>query len=278
MDPAGSTWAVSGSPFDLALCDLKEQRQPSGLIGWVSSLAFSGTSPLVAVVPFGDVGPDVAMGFSPRPPRVFRLEGSRWEAISWAPLPEINDRSKTWTSQLKAETDALICSGPKSIWLASWSAYRVQEVSAFEKPKRELLVGSGKVEWVSFTAQERARNDADLRRRGLDPRTNQGGKVYPQNVIRAIVCGRDGLIYLFVTTGERLALDRFDPTQQVLERVMLDGVKVSGGPMTAVMANDELIFGGRFVEDGLWRISLEDLATARWKPVLGARIDGKPMP
>jgi hypothetical protein len=74
----------------------------------------------------------------------------------------------------------------------------------------------------------------------------------------------------------RLALDRFDPSQNLLERVLLDGVTVSSGPMTAALSGDELWLGGRLAADGLWRISLEDLTAARWKPVKGVTIDGKP--
>ena len=62
-----------------------------------------------------------------------------------------------------------------------------------------------------------------------------------------------------------------------LERAYLAKVEVSGGPMTAVLTSDEIVFGGRFIEDGLWRISLEALSEATWTPVLGARLDGKPL-
>ena len=42
------------------------------------------------------------------------------------------------------------------------------------------------------------------------------------------------------------------------------------------LTGGDLVFGGRYIEDGLWQIGLEDLAEASWKPVRGARISGKP--
>lgn len=277
MDPSGSTWAVSGTAFDLALCDFKEQKRPDGLAGFISSVTFSGTQPLVAVAGGGS-RPDLARPISPRVPRVFGLEGSRWKPVSWAALPELEDPSIGVMTQIKAQTDSLICSGPKrSIWLASWNAYRLQEVSDTETPKREVVVGSPKVKWAERAEKEQGALNTSLKKQGLDPKKNRSGQVYPENVIRANLCGRDGLIYLLVTTGDGIALDRFDPTVNTLERVLLDGVKVGGGPMTAVLGSGELVMGGRFTEDGLWRISLEDLASASWKPVPGARVNGKPI-
>lgn len=278
MDPSGSTWAVAGTAFDLALCDFREEKRPAGLSGFVSSVTFSGTGPLVAVAGGGS-RPDVARPISAKVPRVFGLEGSRWKAVSWDSLPEISDRTIGVMTQIKAQTDSLVCASPKknSIWLASWNAYRLREVSDSEKPKRELLVGSGKLTWAEWSPKEREALSANLKKQGVDTTKNRGGQVYAQNVIRANLCGRDGLIYLLVTTPEGFALDRFDPVVNTLERVLLDGVKSGEGPMTAVLGSDELLLGGRFTTDGLWRIALEDLASAAWMPVPGARVNGKPI-
>src|SRR5579863_40555 len=163
-------------------------------------------------------------------------------------------------AQIKAQTDFLICTGPKdAIWLASWNSYRLQKLSVSEKPEREIVVGSGEVEWQK------------LEKKGSPPRT------VPRGVVRALLCGpRESVLYLVVSTVDGLALDRFDPSQNVLERVLLDGLTVSSGPMTAALGADELWLGGRIAADGLWRISLQDLAAARWKPVKDVKADGKP--
>lgn len=271
MDPAGSNWVVGSSPWEVEVCDLSKSVRPTGFSGLVSSVTFSKSGPLVAVVPGGNFGPDGSRGESQKAPRVLKLEEKTWKTAVATSIPN----PRTPFTQLKAEADTLICTGPKSgIWLASWNAYRVQEASAFERPKRELLVGNGKVKWAAWSPEEKAKIDADARKKGLDPGKNQATGV-PENILRAMVCGRDGLIYLFVTTDKGLALDRFDPSLQTLERVLLEGVKVGGGPMTAVLSSGEIVFGGRFIEEGLWRLSLDDIPAASWKPVPGARLNGK---
>ncbi|HEV3458865.1 MAG TPA: hypothetical protein VHG32_20120 [Thermoanaerobaculia bacterium] len=129
-------------------------------------------------------------------------------------------------------------------------------VSASEKPEREIAVGSSEVEWQK---QEKT------------------GRTVPRGVVRALVCAQEGVLYLLVfNRADGLALDRFDPSINVLERVLLDGATVSSGPITAALGADELLLGSRVAADGLWRISLENLAAARWKRVTGVRIDRKP--
>lgn len=276
MDPAGSTWVVSTSIQEVALCDFVEQKRPAGLAGWVSSVTFSATAPLVAVVPFGGRSMDLAGQVEPRVPRVFELDRSTWKPVSWAPLPEVSDPKLGAFTQIKAQTDSLICSGPKdSIWLASWNSYRLEEVSDSERPQHTLVVGSGKVAWEKRSQDEQESGMAEARKRGRDPKGVV--PVYPRNVIRSILCGRDGLIYLIVSSDKGIAIDRFSPSMATLERAYLAKVEVSGGPMTAVLTSDEIVFGGRFIEDGLWHISLEALSEASWTPVLGARLDGKPL-
>jgi hypothetical protein len=289
MDPRGWRWAV-GSPDGLALCDFaKEQRSP-GLDWEVSSVTFSRSGPLVAVAASGPT-PDVATGqFQTKVPRVFGLEDDRWHPVIWAPVPELKDLPKdrmaaiaqikanplgAWTA-VKARSDSLICAGPKdAIWLASSNSYRLQKVSVSGslQPEREIVVGNGEVEWQKATAEERQHLARDLQAQGGHLIR---GSALPRGVIRALLCGGDGVVYLVVATTDGLALDRFSPSQNVLERVLLDGVTVSSGPMTVALAADELWLGGRMAADGLWRISLEDLDAARWQPVKDVTIDGKP--
>lgn len=276
MDPSGSTWVLSPTGFDLALCDFSEEKRPAGWSGMISSLAYSRTSPLAAVVPFG--GGTDATDDGRLKPRVLALERGRWEPVVMAPFPEApRPAPHGWLTQLKAETDTLLCADAKGLlWLASWNAYKVRKVSpGSSEPREELVVGAGRVEWKDFGSEEREGIAAGATKRGLDPAKNQGGRAYPQNVIRAILCSRDGLVYLVVSTDQGLALDRFDPSLRSLERVLLGGVEVGQGPMTAVLNNDGLLLAGRLVKDGVWRVAVADLESARWKPVPGARVNGK---
>jgi hypothetical protein len=292
MDPTGSIWAVS-SPDEVALCDFVKEQRPPGL-GWViSSLTYSRSGPLVAVTALGPP-PDATNYFKRTVPRVFGLSDGRWQPVVSAPIPaskkdlpadrlavlaELKAHPMDVLAESKAESDALICTTPKDeIWLASWNSYRLQRVSTSEKPEkpeREIVVGSGEVEWPKIEKKEQEREALNRKAQGVELIPSTVGGAVPRAVVRALLCGRE--IYLVVSTVEGLALDRFDPSQNVLERVLLEGATLSSGPMTAALGTDQLWLAGRFAADGLWRISLEGLATAHWKPVKDVRADGKPL-
>jgi hypothetical protein len=281
LEPKGSTWAVSSSR-ELALCDFVKEQRPPGLEWTVSSLTYSRSGPLVAVT---SLGPHAEAGepqFRKRVPRVFGLADGRWHPVAWAPVLELKEMPKNPLDVLaegKAQSDALICTGPKdAIWLAAWNTYRLQKLSASEKPEREIVVGSGNVEWQKLDKKEQDREARNRAAQGSNPLLQAFSvSAVPRGVVRALLCGRDGVLYLVVSTDEGLALDRFDPVQNVLERVLLGEATVSSGPMTAALGTDQLWLGGRVAADGLWRISLDDLAAARWKPVKGVRSNGKPV-
>jgi hypothetical protein len=278
MDPTGSTWAVS-SPTELGLCDFVKEQRPPGLDWVVSSLTFSRSGPLVAITGIGPTPDAAAARFKRTEPRVLGLKDDRWQPVVWGPIPEVKEQLKNPMAKIKAQTDFLICTGPKdAIWLASWNSYRLQKVSASEKPEREIVVGSGEVEWQKVEKKEQERENQERRAQGTDLIQGSAGRTVPRGVVRALLCGpRESVLYLVVSTVDGLALDRFDPSQNVLERVLLDGATVSAGPMTAALGADELWLGGRRGADGLWRISLQDLAAARWKPVKDVKADGKPV-
>jgi hypothetical protein len=216
-------------------------------------------------------------------PRVFAIVDGRWQPAVWSPIADFKEMPANPLAQGKAESDASICIGRKdAIWLASWNSYRLRKVSASsEKPEREVVVGSGEVEWEKLDKTAREREAQIRRAQAADLVQGPPTEGAPRGVIRALLCGRDGDLYLVVSTPDGLALDRFDPAQNVLERVLLDGATVSSGPMTAAFAPDQLgaeqlWVGGRLAADGLWRISLDDLAAAHWKLVKDVTIDGKP--
>jgi hypothetical protein len=280
MDPTGSSWAVS-SAHEVELCDFEKERRPEGL-QWVIS---SRSGPLIAVTDLGPAPGAAEARYKRTEPRVFGLKDDRWEAVAWGPISESKEMPEnplTLMAEGKAESDALICTGRKeSIWRASWNAYRLQKLSSSEKPEREIIVGKGEVEWQKLDKKEQAREAGDRKVQGLQLVAFGAGSSapVPRGVVRALLCAPDGALYLIVSTDDGLALDRFDPSQNLLERVLLDGAEVSAsGPMSATFSGDELWLGGRLARDGLWRISPEDLAAARWKPVKGVIIDGKPMP
>jgi hypothetical protein len=280
MDPSGSTWALSSPADELALCDFAKEQRPPGFEWVVSSLTFSRSGPLVAVAALGPA-PDVGTGlFKTKMPRVLGLADDRWQPLVWGPVPEFKAMPANPAAEIKAQTDSLICTGPKdAIWLASWNRYRLEKLSASERPEREIVVGSGNVEWQQLGKEEQEREGRGRMAEGSALIQGSFTGSVPRAIVRALLCGpRERVVYLVVSTADGLALDRFDPSQNTLERVLLDGVTtVSSGPMTAALSGGELWLGGRLAADGLWRVSLEDLVAARWKPVKDLRIDGKPV-
>jgi len=282
MDPEGTRWLVSNSLMGpLFLCDSAEQQRPSGFIGMVSSVTYSRTGPLVAVIPGGSQGPDPEnFAGTARVPRILALEDGRWKPVSTVPIPRVTNSSVAPIVQIKAQNDAFLCTGAKdSMWLASLNTYHLQQISSnTDKPTRDIAVGKNDVEWVKLTQREKTNIVTNLKDQGVSHPEAGIAQTYPRNVIRALVCEPHGTIYLLANTPDGLALDRFDPSQDLLERVLLEGVAASEGPMTVAFGTDELWIAGRTAAEGLWRISLNSLATAPWKRVQEMTIDGKAAP
>jgi hypothetical protein len=274
MDPYGSTWAV-GWPKEVALCDFDQEQHPSGLRSLISSVTYSASGPLVAVTSIGPPPDAAEPRFKKQIPRVLGLADGRWQPVVWAPVPSFKELPANPLAEGKAQTDSLVCTGKNdSTWLAYWNRYRLQKVS-HDGVEREIVVGSGDVLWQGLSKQEEEHEALVNRAQGADRILLPPlGATMPRGVVRALVCGRDGYIYLVVSTPEGLALDRFSPAQNLLERVMLDGATVSSGPMTVAFAGDELWLGGRLAADGLWRIPPEVLVAAQWQPVQDVRTTG----
>jgi hypothetical protein len=231
----------------------------------------------VAVTAIGPPPEASASRFATRVPRVLGLKDGQWQPVAWGPLPELHGRPDNPLPAIKAQTDSLICSGANdALWLAFWNRYRLQKLSDAEKPDREIIVGSGEVDWQKLAPEEEKQEAAGRKAQGFDhiavPPSAAG---IPRGMVRTLLCARAGYLYLVVSTPEGLALDRFSPSQNLLERVMLDGAAtVSSGPMTGALVGDQLWLGGRLSADGLWRISLEEIAAIRWKPVPNVRFNG----
>ncbi len=271
MDPDGSMWAV-GWPNEVVLCDHDKEQHPDGLRSLISSLAYSASGPLVAVTSIGPPADASEPRIQKTIPRVLGLADGRWQPVVWAPVPSFREMPANPLAEGKAQTDSLVCTAKNdATWLAYWNRYRLQKVSK-DGVEREVVVGSGDVVWQGLSKKEEEHEALVRSAQGADRiLLPPSGATMPRGVVRALVCGRDGYIYLVVSTPEGMALDRFNPTQNLLERVMLDGVAVSTGPMTAAFAGDELWLAGRLAADGLWKIPVEVLMAAQWQPVQDVR-------
>jgi hypothetical protein len=147
--------------------------------------------------------PDATNYFKRTVPRVFGLKDGRWQPVvsmpaaeSKRPVPadclavqaELAAHGREVLAESRAESDALLCITAKDeIWLASWNSYRLQRVPAGEKargPEREIVVGSGDVEWskLSKSEQERAARESQVQGSGLVPSTVGGAA--PRGVVR----------------------------------------------------------------------------------------------
>jgi hypothetical protein len=282
MDPVSLSWAVglAGSAKEVDLCDFSEQTTPPE-IGWViSSVTYSSSGPLVGVTCLGP-RPGLTSGHEKSVPRVFGLQDGRWQPIAWAPVAESKEMPANpmdGMAEAKAMSDASYCAGPNgALWAASWNSYHLQKLSSSATPEHDIVVGSGEMAWHKLDKEEEGHEQRASAAAGANrlmvPSSSAG---VPRGVVRALVCARDGYLYLVVSTPEGLALDRYNPSQSSLDRVMLDGATVSSGPMTVALTSDQLWLGGRLATDGIWRIPSEDLDTAHWKPVKNVKADGKP--
>jgi hypothetical protein len=280
MDPWGKSWAL-GWAMEVAICDFARQERPPALQWVISSLAYSALGPLVGVTSAGPV-PDVGTRRK-AVPRVFALKDHQWQPVAWAPITHFKEKPASpleGMAAAKAMSDASYCSGPNdALWMASWNSYHLAKLSTSEVPEHEVVVGSGEVELRKLDSQaqeqEQRESDAQGANRLPVPVSAEG---VPRGVVRALVCARDGDVYLVVSTPAGLALDRYNPSQRTLDRVLLVGAHMSSsGPMTAALTGDTLWLAGRLTTDGIWRIPLEELVNAPWKPVKDAREDGKPL-
>ncbi len=270
------------SPREVAVCDFSRQESFPDLRWVISSATYSSSGPLVSVTSLGPP-PDASDRFRKTVPRVFGLTNGRWQPVVSAPIGHFKEKPASAFEMMaasRAQTETLLCSGQGgALWSATQNSYRLQQLSfSSERPDHEIVVGSGEVQWQKLgkreQEQEAGRRAAQGANRALSPESPAG---VARAAVRALVCGRDGYVYLVVSTAEGLALDRFNPSQSTLERVLLEGVTVSSGPMSAALTPDQFWLGGRLAADGIWRIPVETLAVAHWKPVKEATEDGKPL-
>ncbi len=154
---------------------------------------------------------------------------------------------------------------------------RVRHYSPSGLLKNELVLGSGKIEWL-----ERKPADREAQQKRLDEALKKGGfsgamaapGTVPRATYRAIAIGRDGFVYLLAETTDGLALDRLQPNLPRYERLLLSGCDPGPGALNFVAGRHELILGARQGKGGTWEIPYQQLDDAKWKPVREAILDG----
>jgi len=271
MDSSGD-WVVREGPRVRLFRDGKEE--PVDELSWlVSGVGMLRGDPVVSVDP-------VRVKPGPKddgaPPLVLRWTGKAWETFVTEPLPA--GTKDPWdVGVVEDRTVLLLGDADGFLWVANANKYRIRRYSAAGKLRLELTVGDAKV---------RRREDAqkaqqDFERQAL--RTGGSGEKLTAQVatavpvIEALAAGRDGKTYFLVHNpgkGSDFSLDRYDPVRAMLERTGI--TLLDPGVITMASGKEGLYFAAFSGQRGRWKLGWEELDSATWKPVEGARIQGQP--
>lgn len=279
MSPSGDRWFLLSGVTVRLFEDGKEKVLPP--LEWKPwSLTLLGETPMVAAIPFPLGGRATDPKRVGTPPWLLQSDGDRWSStidlkgVSVADLLEKGNLNDT------IARNSVIMAGDRRgrLWAARQYGYRVQRFTSGGRPLLEITVDRGKIR------QKEESRGIEVKVKGGEPGSGdatqdpqrQKATYYPftaERVIYGLTEGRDGRMYFLVDTGAgSAALDRFDPSRSVLERIPIT-VPLKH-TFTLAAGKDALYLASYEAEEGRWRISWEDLESAPWKPVKGARIDG----
>jgi hypothetical protein len=271
MDSSGDWMVREGSRVRL-FRDGKEE--PVDELSWLlSGVGMLRGDPVVSVDPVR-VKPGPKDGGPP--PLVLRWTGKAWEALVTEPLPA--GMKDPWEMGVREDRAVLLLGDADGLlWVANANKYRIRRYSAAGRLRLELTVGEAKVR----RREDAGKAQQDFERQAL--RTGGSGENVTAQVatavpvIEALAAGRDGKTYFLVHNsgeGSDFALDRYDPARAVLERT---GVTLRDpGVITMASGKESLYFAAFSGQRGRWKLGWEELDSAIWKPVEGARIQGLP--
>jgi hypothetical protein len=242
--------------------DGKEKPLPR-LIWRPWGVGYVRSTPVVSVLPLhapanGTVVIQHGKEESTSAPVVMALAGDRWSPLIETAWPEQRDINSM------TETCARLLLGDRAgkLWSARTYGYVLERYSPAGRPLSKVLVDKGKAEHL---AAKDVKAPAEVRQEDR-PHFKPFLGVFK---ISDLAEGFDHRIYLLVQPGNGEAgvyLDRYDPTQSLLERVTL-GVELKGMATLAV-GRDGLYMAGHGGDQGRWRVSWEVLDLAEWKHVM----------
>jgi hypothetical protein len=282
LSPDGDRWLLFDTTGDrLTLLSGDELRDlPSS--GWdVSAVAYTDDGPVVAVLP-AQVGGQEATAPSGRPslekpPLLLRLDGQTWQVLVPGKVFETSNARAAGFQALVAERSSRLAAGPKgALWVAQQDAYIVRRYSRMGVLQGSLLVGGGRVQWRDRTEEDWKRLEAAAQAGGMKLNRSHLSRQEAVRVVRALTA-QDNRVYLVIETTAGLALDRWDPETQVLDRVQLAG-SVGPGRLSIAAGRDGLYIAGAHLGEPVWRLDLDRLETAKWKPVPEAVVESPPKP
>ena len=275
LSPAGDQWLVLAQGTVRLFVNGKEKPLPP--LSWLPwTVGFLRGTPVVGVMP--RLLPSAVLHLQDlgTVPWLLTLDNDRWSPLvehsgfsaeaAWKDRSKMNEWVAKYASAITPARDG-------KLWVASQYSYRVQRLSPSGKNLLEFDAGKGK-EQAPRKATMSAQAAATVRQAEA-----QGGKAQFQGftdtaVIADLVEGPDRAIYLLVhTAGEdSLAIDRYDPSQDVLERVPLS--LPGSGRLTLAAGKGGLHVAPFRATGGLWRISWTTLESAPWKAVEGFKVHG----
>ena len=266
MDPSGRNWLLLADGHLRFFPEGKEHDLPK-LDDQPWSVGFVRDVPIVAVIP------RPLEGRKGSPPWLLNADRNRWNTVvdftaSYAGDPTERGRR----NDVVAESAVLLTGDHQGrVWTGRRYAYRIERYTLGGRRLLDLQVGDGKV--------RRKENDKPVvvdvpaagTEQGNDPGTSGGRKATfrpftGQAVILDLAEARDGNLYLLLRTETGgLAIDRYDPSADLLERRELD-LAVPDGRMTLAAGKDGLYLATWSDASGRWRIGWGQLEPASsWK-------------
>ncbi len=237
-------------------------------------VGFLRDDPLVSVRPWRIV-PGKPHSAPSIPPLVLRWNGKSWETLISEPLPAgMKDPLAPAVTQLRMVH--LLGDSAGRLWVANERVYRLRRFSAAGKLQLELTLGAQRLSERDDAGKVQSR----LRAMAKDWNAPPGGTIQvsaasARTKIAALTEGRDGKIYLLAGEageGSGYTLDRFDPATVELERTRVRLPELSW--VSAASGKDALYLVAANPEQGIWKLSWQEIDAADWKPVRGARVNG----
>lgn len=267
LSPDGRSWLLA-SGNDLSLLSGDDLRQLPTPEWWVSSLTYATDGPVIAVLPARGGGTDAAsMPPWDKPPLLLRLDGQRWQTLSVQEPPKLMSEKPPVMipfGRIKAERDIKLAAGRNgTIWAAQQNAHLLKRYSREGAAEESVAVDGGSIQWKERTEEEWQALD-----RSFGRKVGRTQKMAAVRVVRAVTA-QGNRVYQVVETPEGVALDRWDDTTQVLDRLLLNGIAPGPSYLRLALGRDGLYIAAWGLGQPIWRLEWQRLDAARWKVVPG---------
>ena len=277
LSPAGDRWLVQDGRSVRLFVDGKEKLIPP--LPWVpGSVGFRRGEPVVAVIPFPLGGNSVDVDKLGTPPWLMELDNDKaWDSFvdsKGKTAAEILETLKTGEfNRILADSTAFMTADRQGkLWVAKGYSYRVQRYSLGGRLLYEIVVGDGKVrekpkksQEIEIARRSPTQNPTEATR---DPAQEKGSyfAFTAEPAIFDLAEGRDGKLYLLTRTETgAAALDRYDPVESILERILLQ--MKTEGRFTMAAGKDGLYLAAWNGKQGRWKLAWETLEQADWEEV-----------